>query len=169
MPDEVITWGPFQIDPAWTATIHNASEAVGEATLSVEFDESLRRFAVTSVFVERSGEGAELTGNALRDMRIGDALQSQALHHIWTKGSSRAGSMKMNRVNYVDAANALRLLPEVSGRTNDEDVLNAMIAYGIAQISTAPVLKTIGAALNTSQSTAKRLVARARELGYLDG
>lgn len=168
VPEEVLQVGPLLIDPAWKTTIHNASDAVGTATLSVEFDESLMRFAIVSVLVERSGEGAELTGNALRDMRISEALQVAALHHIWVKGTGRMVT-KLNGVNYVDAGEALRLLPEVTGRTTDEDATNATYAYRIAQVSGAPVLKTISEALNTSQSTAKRLVARARELGYIDG
>lgn len=172
IPEELLQIGPFLLNPSWQVTIRNESDSIGSAVLSVEFDETLGRFAGTALSVERAGPGTDITGAALRDMRVAEALQSSALHHIWTetiKGAATAFRTTINGQDYLDAATVLKVLPVISGRTTDNDALNATVAYRIAQFSGLPALKTISEALDTSQSTAKRLVARARELGYVDG
>lgn len=166
-------YGMFSLDPSWTVTVQTSSEAVGSVTLSVVFDEVLKRFAGSSLTVERAGEGSDITGNVLRDFRMAEVLQMAALEHIFVdskvSGISSAFRLRRNGVDYVAASTVLKKLTPVSGRTTDNDAAKATIAYRIAQLSGMPVLKTISDALETSQSTAKRLVARARELGYLDG
>lgn len=155
------------------ATISNASELISKAKFRVTYDEELNRYACTSIAVEPPGKGAELTGATLRDLRLAETIQYAALQVICVEAGVVPGTTSMVRiidgVRCYSASDALRLIPAVSGRTNDDDVRHTVIAYSIAEVSGMPVLKTIGNALATSQSTAKRLVARARELGYFSG
>lgn len=155
------------------ATISNASELISKAKFRVTYDDQLRRYACTSIAVEPPGKGAELTGATLRDLRLAETIHFAALLNIYVEASVVPGTASMvttlDGVRCYSASDVLRLLPHVSGRTTDVDVRHAVLAYSIADVSGMPVLKTISEALNTSQSTAKRLVTRARELEYIDG
>lgn len=163
--------GMLKWNPSFEATVTNTTGTIGRATLTAEYDKSLERYVTASLTVERIGEGGDITGAVLRDMRIAEALQLASLENIWVEMSVKGASMKVtiDGTSHVSASDALASLPSISGRTTDQDAQNATIAYAIAQVSGMPALRTIGEALKTSQSTAKRLVARARELGYIDG
>lgn len=166
--------GNLKWNPTFEAEITDANDAIGWAKLDASYDNSLRRYVCTSMTVERAGEGTDITGATLRDMRIAETIQLAALDNIWVETAviSISGpiiKVVLNGEEHVSAADALKALPIVSGRTTDTDARNATIAYSIAQVSGMPVLRTISKSLETSQSTAQRLVARARTLEYLDG
>lgn len=170
--DEVYEGGYIKWNPSFEIEISNPANAIGRAKLDVVYDHTLHRYACTAIAVEHSGEGSDITGTALRDMRIAETVQSAALQNIWVEASainvSTSLIVMINGEAHVSAADALRKLPKAPARSTDTDARNAAIAHAIADVSGRPVLKTISEALDKSQSTAQRLIKRARDLGYLD-
>lgn len=171
MQGDVCMKGNLKWNRSFEAEISAASDAIGKAKLKAAYDESLGRYVCSAIELERAGEGFDLTGAVLRDVRVAEVMQFASLHNIWVDSvlADSSSPIKVDGEPHISAADALTKLRPVAGRTTDADAANATIAFSIAQVAGLPPLKTIGEALKTSQSTAKRLVARARELGYIDG
>lgn len=169
--EQLLEGGNLKWREGFEVEITNASDAIGWVRLVAEYDRELGRYVCASIEVKRAGAGTELTGSALRDIRVAETIQLAALDNIWVDSivSGSSLSLKINGETHTPAADVLEGLPKVSGRTTDNDVSSAVLAYAIAEVSGLPVLRTVGKALGTSQSTAKRLVARAKELGLVGG
>ena len=170
--DGLFEAGNLKWNPSFEAEILKPIDAVDSMKVLASYDEDLQRFVCTSLTVASRGRGKEVTGALLRDLKVAELVQAAALENIWVD-SVLVGQpqfpVHINGEMHRSAAEALNSLPKVSGRFNDTDAVNATIAYAIAKVSGMPVLKTISKALGVSQSTSQRLIARAKELGYIDG
>lgn len=157
--------------PSWEATVLGSSDAFGDITISVVYDEVLGRFAVESVTVKRSGDGTEVTGTMLRDIRIQERVQHSALQQMWIPhtGTLRGARLTVDGQRLYTAATVLKSIAPMVGRATKSDAQNAVYIYDIAEVAYLPPLKTIADTLKVSQSTATRLMARARDLGLTDG
>lgn len=170
-PELIAVRSSIFVEPEWEAEVSAAGGEVdfGNIRIAVVYDETLRRFAVDAVTVQRIGEGSEVTGAMLRDIRVQERVQKSALMRMWIPFSGRLSTVVLqhNGQRLYPASAVLETFPEISGRATDADAINAASIYDIATVAYMPVLQTIGRVLNTSQSTAKRLIARAREMGAL--
>lgn len=163
--------GGVYIEPEWETEESAFGDDLDFANISISvvFDETLGRFAVEAVVVERVGDGSEITGAILRDIRVQDRMQKNALTHIWVEHPVRFASLALTHEGkrLFPAFAVLESFDPIVGRTTDVHAAAAARIHEIATIAYMPALQTIGRSLATSQSTAKRLVARARDLGLL--
>lgn len=148
----------ISVEPSWEIHMQDATSAGGNATISVRYDERLRRFAIDAVHIERAGSGEDVTGAMLREIRFQEAVQRGAPMRIWL---TKLGG------GWIGSEAVLRTMRPIEGRATDADLPNIALVYAIATISYLPALKETASVFGVSQSTATRLVQRAREAGEL--
>lgn len=142
------------------ATFEFSETGVGEISIEVIYDSFLERLAVESVTVTAS-PGEEVTGAGLRSVRVQDCLRQAGLEMALVQTESGEWQ-EADRL--LEIGRYARAAAEPDGR----EVLAARL-YTVARLVNAPPLKETAQHLGVSQSTATRLVARARKLGLLDG
>lgn len=133
-------------------------EAGYTLSMEMEFDENLHRLVSRSVQV-LSPAGLEVTGTTLRAVRVQDLLQ-------------QAGLLVLTKLSEGDHGTEIKAGDILRGYAADAELHRkspAAVAtiYEVATVLNYPPLKTISELLLVSQSTATRLVAKARELGLL--
>ncbi|WP_019178994.1 hypothetical protein [Microbacterium yannicii] len=145
---------------SWTAVLRGEPDVPGTIRVHVAFDRRLGRGAASVVSVEREGEGDEVTSLTLREVRVQAALQASGLKvSTVVDGAQRSES----------GAAYLRRMRERSERTAAENVNDAAVIYRLAAAVNLPPLKTVADCLSVSQSTATRLMNRARIDGLAAG
>jgi hypothetical protein len=131
-------------------------ESVGKISMKVVYDEDMKRLVADSVQVTRTGRAAEVTGVKMRSVRVEEYLRTAGMH------------MAQIRSDNGEWKRAAEYLSDLENTTpSDVDVTAARI-YVLARIISGHPLKTVGRYLNVSQSTATRIVARARARGLVD-
>lgn len=130
-----------------------------DLVMKVEFDETLGKLVARDVSVRASGPGLEVTGTILRAVRVQDLLQ-------------QAGLLTMTKLSEGDHGSEMRADTLLESYMRDAEKHRkspsaAAEIYEVASVLNYPPLKTLSDVLGVSQSTATRLVARAREQGLL--
>lgn len=147
------------IPKGWNVVANDEPNVAGTIRLHVIFDERLRRTAATSVRLDRTGEGVEVTAAALRDVRVQYLVAFSSLQVVTvTRESGEPESFD-------------QYIAEVKSRTDrtyPETVREAVTLYRLAAAVNLAPLKLVSEKLNVSVSTATRMMARARELGLAE-
>lgn len=153
-------------DNLWVAESFCATTSIqgSEATVEIDvvFSDEAGRYLVDRVSAHRGpAPTEEITGALLREIRVQEIIQQSALGVVWFSDprrgmiSSQWGLTFMRRVSTVD------------GRAQPEHVTTAARIYRIATIVGLPPLRTVAEKLGISQSTATRLISKAREAGQV--
>lgn len=145
---------------SWTGIVHDEPGVPGPIRVRVEFDTQLVRSAAVAVTVERGGEGDEVTSLTLREVRVQSVVQATGL--LVSTVSDGTGDP-------VAGATYVRRMRERTDRTLEENVVDAAMTYRLAVTVNLPPLKTVADCLGVSQSTATRLMNRARMEGLAPG
>lgn len=148
------------IPSSWTAIVYDEPDIPGSIRVRVEFDERLGRSAAVAVTVERGGEGEEVTSLTLREVKVQSVLQWSGL---------RVSTVSVTGGQPVSGGTYLRLMQDVTERTAGESIYDAATIYRLAVAVNLPPLKSVAGSLGVSQSTATRLMNRARMDGLAPG
>jgi hypothetical protein len=128
-------------------------------TLLIEYDNRLGRFVAAAVMVNRRREAVplEVTGAALRDLRVLELLQAGADYLTFSDWGVVDKGQEMPR-----ATKEFREIHAHSGRATSETIELAAFIYRAATVLNLPPLKEVADILEVSQSTATRFITRAR-------
>lgn len=151
--ERVVLGNGVSVPRSWTVIVREEPGVAGGIRLHVEYDEILGRTAAVAVTVERGGAGDEVTSLTLREVRVQSALQLSGLYV--SAVADRSGDT-------LTGADFVHRMRERSGRTTMESVADAATTYRLATAVNLPPLKTVAECLGVSQSTATRLMNRAR-------
>jgi hypothetical protein len=151
--ERVVLGNGVSVPRSWTVIVREEPGVPGGIRLHVEYDETLGRTAAVAVTVERGGAGDEVTSLTLREVRVQSALQLSGLYV--SAVVDRSGDT-------LTGADFVHRMRERSGRTSMESVADAATTYRLATAVNLPPLKTVAECLGVSQSTATRLMNRAR-------
>lgn len=146
---------------AWHARVSGDHDVPGTITVRVEWDAALGRTAVGVVALERDGDGVDITSQVLREVRT---------HWIMTTSAFDVVTVDVR----AEHADEIQRIPvrEFLGRALTrgqreplETLYDAIAVYRVATALSYPPLKLVADALKISQSTATRLISRARDAG----
>ncbi|MFE1644300.1 hypothetical protein ACFM35_01810 [Microbacterium sp. P01] len=145
---------------SWTIVVRGEEGVPGVIRMHVHFDEQFGRAVAAEVRVLRQGSGDEVTSLTLREVRVQHALQVSGL--------------KVSTVSEPDHPVAtgedyIRRMRERTGRTMLQSVADAARTYQLAAALNLPPLRAVADGLGISQSTATRLMNRARTEGLAPG
>ena len=154
--ERVVLGNGVSVPRSWTVIVREEPGVPGGIRLRVEYDEALGRSAAVAVTVERAAGGDEVTSLTLREVRVQSALQLSGLYV--SAVIDRSGET-------VSGAEFVRKMRERTARTSMESVADAAVTYRLATAVNLPPLKTVAECLGVSQSTATRLMNRARVEG----
>lgn len=147
----------LNVPRSWDAIVTEEPGITGTIRVTVEYDAGLRRTVAAAVAVERRGSGDEITSLTLREVRVQAAVQRSGLSAVSVLVDNES----------VSAAEFLRRVRDHKPASPIETVRNAAAVYQIATVINLPPLKTVAETLRVSQSTATRIVNRARTSGML--
>lgn len=148
------------IPAAWTAVLEGEPDVPGTIRVDITFDRRLGRSAAALVSVGRKAEGDEVTSLTLREVRVQWAVQATGLMvSTVSSGTDRSES----------GAAYLKRMRDHPERTTDETIAEAATIYRLAAVVSMPPLKAVADNLSVSQSTATRLMNRARVDGLAEG
>lgn len=153
-------------DDLWVAESFRATTAIEGSEASVEIDvvfsDEAGRYLVDRVVAHRGpAPTEEITGALLREIRVQEIVQQSALGVVWFSDPRRG--MMSNKWGLT----FMRRITTVDGRARPEHVTTAARIYRIATIVGLPPLRTVAEKLGVSQSTATRLISKAREAGQV--
>lgn len=141
---------------AWHARVSGEQDVPGMITVRVEWDAALGRTAVAFAALERDGEGVDITSQALREVRT---------HWIMTKSALDVVTIDAGEGRSLGAQEFLSQQLGRSGRDHAESMQDAVAIYRVATALSYPPLKLVSDTLQVSQSTATRIMSRARDDG----
>lgn len=133
----------------------------GTITVRVEWDAALGRTAVVFAALEREGEGVDITSQVLREVRTHWIMTRSALEVV-TVDVSGEGIGDRSRIPVREYLSRMQAQEE---REPLESLHAAIAVYRVATAISYPPLKLISDTLKISQSTATRLMTRARDAG----
>lgn len=148
------------VPAAWTVVVHEEPGVPGEIRIQAVWDDHLRRSVAAEVSVARRGSGDEVTSITLREVRVQSALQLSGLK---LSTVSEPGHADVSGGDYI------RRMRERAGRDLRASVVDAARTYLLAAAVNLPPLKAVADSLGVSQSTATRLMSRARVEGLAPG
>jgi hypothetical protein len=148
------------VPATWTVVIEGESGVPGAIQVHVAYDPTLGRTVADEVRVLRAGNGDEVTSLTLREVRVQYALQVSGLE-----------VSTVSEYGHPPAAGAeyLRRMQERTDRDLTASVVDASTTYRLAVAINLPPLKAVADCLGVSQSTATRLMNRARMEGLAPG
>lgn len=126
--------------------------------MKVAYDDALGRLVSREVTVA-SNDGHEVTGTTLRAVRVQEVLQQAGLLLLTKRSEGDHGA----EIRAGDILRSYSAEPD-SYRKSPEAAANI---YEVSLVLNFPPLKTISDILGVSQSTATRLVSKARDMGLL--
>lgn len=144
------------IPERWTVILRGEPGVPGVIRLQAVYDAVLARSVAAEVTVSREGCGDEVTSITLREVRVQSALQASGLRVSTVAAPGHAAE---------SGGDYIRRMRARTERTVDENVTDAARTYLLASAINLPPLKAVSDGLGVSQSTATRLMARARTLG----
>lgn len=133
----------------------------GTITVRVEWDDALGRTAVAFAALEREEEGVDITSQVLREVRTHWIMTRSALEVVTVDVGADDGT-NTNRIPVRDFLTRVRAHEE---REPLESLHAAISVYRVATALSYPPLKLVADTLQISQSTATRLMSRARDSG----
>lgn len=160
--DERIDLGSgVTLPKSWRARVSGEQDVPGTITVRVEWDDRLGRTAVVFAALEREAEGVDITSQVLREVRTHWIMTRSALDVVTVDVGTGNGD-KLDRVPVRDFLSRVRAREE---REPLESLYAAISVYRVATAISYPPLKLIADTLQISQSTATRLMSRARDSG----
>ncbi len=133
----------------------------GTITVRVEWDARLGRTAVVLAALEREAEGIDITSQVLREVRTHWIMTRSALDVVTVDVATEDGD-KRDRIPVHDFLTRVRAHEQ---REPLESLHAAIAVYRVATAISYPPLKLVADTLQISQSTATRLMSRARDSG----
>jgi hypothetical protein len=146
---------------SWRARVSGEQDVPGTITVRVEWDEALGRTAVVFAALEREAEGVDITSQVLREVRTHWIMTRSALEVVTVDVGAEDGT-NTNRIPVRDFLSRVRAHEE---REPLESLYAAISVYRVATALSYPPLKLVADTLQISQSTATRLMSRARDSG----
>lgn len=159
-PERIHLGNGVSVPQAWTGVLRGEPGVPGAIRVQVVFDPKLRRSAAQLVTVERGGEGDEVTSLTLREVRVQAVVQATGL--MVSTVADRSDPAPSGAA-YLDR------MRKRTGRTAEQNVADAATTYRLAAAVNLPPLKAVADSLGVSQSTATRLMNRARIDGLAAG
>lgn len=160
--DERIDLGSGVMLPrSWSARVSGEQDVPGTITVRVEWDDTLGRTAVVFAALEREAEGVDITSQVLREVRTHWIMTRSALDVVTVDVGTEDGA-NTNRIPVRDFLTRLRADEK---REPLESLYAAISVYRVATALSYPPLKLVADTLQISQSTATRLMSRARDSG----
>lgn len=148
------------VPAAWTAVLEGEPDVPGTIRVDITFDRRLGRSAAALVSVGRKAEGDEVTSLTLREVRVQWAVQATGL---------MVSTVSTSTDLTESGAAYLKRMRDQTERAPEETVTDAATIYRLAAAVSMPPLKTVADNLSVSQSTATRLMNRARVDGLAEG
>lgn len=145
----------------WHARVSGEQNVPGMITVRVEWDAALGRTAVAFAALERDGEGVDITSQALREVRTHWIMTKSALDVVTVDVQTIEGG-KGKRIPAREFLGRKRANQE---RDASDALHDAIAVYRVAAALSYPPLKLVSDTLGISQSTATRLMSRARDDG----
>lgn len=133
----------------------------GTITVRVEWDNLLGRTAVVFAALEREAEGVDITSQVLREVRTHWIMTRSALDVVAVDVGTENGD-KRDGIPVRDFLSRVRVHEQ---REPLESLHAAISVYRVATAISFPPLKLVADTLQISQSTATRLMSRARDSG----
>ncbi|MGX5770577.1 hypothetical protein ACWKWN_07485 [Microbacterium trichothecenolyticum] len=146
---------------SWRARVSGEQDVPGTITVRVEWDDVLGRTAVVFAALEREAEGVDITSQVLREVRTHWIMTRSALDVV-TVDVRTEDDGKLDRIPVRDFLSRVRAHEE---RQPLESLYAAISVYRVATAISYPPLKLVADTLQISQSTATRLMSRARDSG----
>lgn len=160
--DERIDLGSgVTLPKAWRARVSGEQDVPGAITVRVEWDDMLGRTAVVFAALEREAEGVDITSQVLREVRTHWIMTRSALDVVTVDVGSEDGGER-DRIPVREFLSRVRAQEE---REPLESLHAAISVYRVATAISYPPLKLVADTLQISQSTATRLMSRARDSG----
>ena len=155
--DERIDLGSgVSLPRSWHARVSGEQDVPGTITVRVEWDAALGRSAVAFAALEREGGGVDITSQVLREVRT---------HWIMTNSALDVVTVDVGETQPIGARAFLARQLAREGREPTDSVLDAIAIYRVATALSYPPLKLVSDTLKISQSTATRIMSRARDIG----
>ncbi|WP_345803363.1 hypothetical protein AAIB33_09855 [Microbacterium sp. AZCO] len=148
------------VPTSWHARVSGEQDVPGTITVRVEWDAELGRSAVAFAALERQGGGIDITSQVLREVRTHWIMTTSALDVVTVDVETLDGT-----VERVPVREYLGREREREDREPSESLYDAVTVYRVATALSYPPLKLVSDTLNISQSTATRLMNRARDSG----
>ncbi|MGN6221864.1 MAG: hypothetical protein ACTHNQ_20385 [Microbacterium sp.] len=146
---------------SWRARVSGEQDVPGTITVRVEWDATLGRTAVVFAALEREAEGVDITSQVLREVRTHWIMTMSALDAVTVDVGTEDGD-KVDRIPVRDYLSRVLAQKE---REPVESLHAAISVYRVATAISFPPLKLVADTLQISQSTATRLMSRARDSG----
>lgn len=146
---------------SWHARVSGEQGVPGTITVRVEWDKTLGRTAVVFAALERETEGVDITSQVLREVRTHWIMTKSALDVVTVDVGTEDGD-KLDRIPVREFLSHVRAREE---REPMESLHAAIAVYRVAMAISYPPLKLVSDTLQISQSTATRLMSRARDSG----
>lgn len=127
----------------------------------MEWDDTLGRTAVVFAALERDGEGVDITSQVLREVRTHWIMTRSALDVVTVD----IGTVDGHKHTRIPVQEFLSRVREREEREPLESLYAAISVYRVATALSYPPLKLVADTLQISQSTATRLMSRARDSG----
>ncbi|MFK4804338.1 hypothetical protein ACI3KX_00585 [Microbacterium sp. ZW CA_36] len=160
--DERIDLGSgVTLPKSWHARVSGEQDVPGTITVRVEWDAALGRTAVAFAALEREGEGGDITSQVLREVRTHWIMTRSALEVVTVDVGAEHGG-EPHRIPVREFLSRVLAQEE---RAPLETLHAAIAVYRVAMAISYPPLKLVADTLRTSQSTATRLMNRARDSG----
>ncbi|MEU1972840.1 hypothetical protein ABZ477_14380 [Microbacterium sp. NPDC019599] len=148
------------VPKSWHARVSGEQDVPATITVRVEWDAALGRSVVALAALEREGGGVDITSQVLREVRT---------HWIMTKSAFAVVTVDVESADgYSERIPVGEFLAREQTREDREpsDILyDAVAVYRVATALSYPPLKLVADTLDISQSTATRLMSRARDSG----
>ena len=159
--DERIDLGSrVTLPKSWHARVSGEQDVPGTITVRVEWDAALGRTAVAFAALEREGEGVDITSQMLREVRTHWIMTRSALEVVTVDvGGEVPAIATASRCESFSAACWRRGARTVGVPVRRDRRLSRRDGDQL------PPLKLVSDTLKISQSTATRLMTRARDAG----
>lgn len=158
--ERVAAGNGVSVPASWTVVLRSEPDVPGEIRVRAAYDPRLSRVVATEVSVTRSGEGDEVTSLTLREVRVQTALQVSGL---------RVSTVEEPDQPICSGGDYIRRMRTREGRDLTASVVDASTTYRLAAAINLPPLRAVADCLGVSQSTATRLMNRARLAGLAPG
>ncbi|WP_374316071.1 hypothetical protein [Microbacterium sp.] len=149
-----------EVPTSWSVVVSDEPGVPGTIRIEVVHDTRLNRAVAAEVRVLRQGGGDEVTSLTLREVRVQHALQVSGL---LVSTVSEPGHAVVSGAGYIQR------MQNREGRDLAASVIDATRTYVLAAAINLPPLKAVADGLGVSQSTATRLMNRARVEGLAPG
>ena len=158
--ERVAVGNGVSVPASWTMVLRGEPGVPGSIRVHAVYDSTLNRTVAAEVRVLREGDGDEVTSLTLREVRVQYALQASGL---------QVSTVAEPGHPVATGAEYLRRMQERSDRDLTASVVDASTTYRLASVINLPPLKAVADCLGVSQSTATRLMNRARFEGLAPG